>query len=199
MFKKLTAVALLAAATVILTACGGGGGGSSSSASSNTYTGSLTVYQGFDLNVMNYNGSTLSAGVVLNCPNTTSQVQVQSDYYDSSSALHARQIILNGSFTLPVNSVTNCTTSGMTGTINSITYKVDNNSVFTLTGISVPAADFLGGWQVFWQDLLLNTTAVVTTAATNTPITCTNPSNQAYTTGNLTANSNIVSFLQACI
>lgn len=181
----------------VLLGCGGGGS-SSTSPTVVLSDPSLTVYSSFDLGSSIMTGTSAGEGVYQDCLNSTSQINLLRYQRDPiTNALYPQVFTLYGSFAMP-NGVTMCSTSGVTGTINSITLVSNSNLVYGVTGLSIPAVGFKLGYKPFWSAVASQTGNVMSVQMTSATITCTDSSSQVLRLS-LSTLGNAAGFIRACL
>ena len=189
--KFITALAFVG----LLAGCGGGGGTSPPEAISNP---KITVYSSFDLASSMMTGTTVSDGVYQDCLNSTSQINLMRYVKDTSSGSLVPQIFtLYGSFSMP-NGASSCSTAGVAGTINSVTFLHNSNLVYGMTGLSMPAVGFKLGYKPFWSAVATQTGTVQSVQVTSALISCTDASNTLRRLA-LTTTGNIATFISSCL
>jgi hypothetical protein len=183
--------------TALVAACGGGSGGGTSPPAA-VPDPKITVYSSFDLASSMMTGTTVNDGVYQDCLNSTSQINLMRYARDTNSGALVPQVFtLYGSFTMP-NGSSSCSTAGVSGTINSVTFLHNSNMVYGMTGLSIPAVGFKLGYKPFWSAVATQTGVVQSMQVTSAQITCTDSSN---TLRSLSLNSmgNMAPFISACL
>ena len=150
--------------------CGGGGGGSQSETLPNPQ---IFIYQTFDLNNSILTGG-VSDGFILGCTSSNtkpsqlalSKVLVTRNP-DLSYTYTNIEFLLDGNFTLPAGG---CSTVGITGVITGAVYKIENNTVYRLSSLSIDASSFRLGRQVFWGNVTKQTGKIINSQVTNQAI-----------------------------
>ena len=183
--------------TGLLAACGGGGGGGTP-APTVIPDPKITVYSSFDLASSMMTGTTVNDGVYQDCLNSTSQINLMRYVRDTDSGALVPQIFtLYGSFTMS-NGSSSCSTTGVSGTINSVTFLHNSNMVYGMTGLNIPAVGFKLGYKPFWSAVSTQTGVVQSMQSTSASITCTD-ANSTLRRQTLATTGNIASFIKSCL
>lgn len=195
---KNTYLSIVVAAMVFsLSGCGGGPSAAAFTPSATALTPQITLY-GTSFNLSNTVISAMSSlqGLLVGCPTGGSDIQMRNFEINSNGSFSTYYIILSGDFTLPNGGQINCNTTGITGTISRHRlFDGNNNLIFDMTNLNLPANAMQSGWQSYWRAVLAQTGAINSTQASAALITCTNRQNlpftfQLATVGDISANIN---------
>ena len=173
---------------LLLSACGGGGGGGDAGTSAPSYV-TWTLYQDFEL-------GNIAFGIPLSSSSGPSQIEYQAFTYNNVNQTYKRyNAVVTGTFNLP--QISSASDAGATGTVNTITYSIDGQSVYRVSGLSLSAANFIS-LKTNWRELLKAISASSTNGiATGTghQLTCATGSVMVQLT---TTAQDITEFLKIC-
>ena len=188
----------VAALVTTLAGCGGGGGGGNTV--SPVVDPKITVYSTFNLANSILTGISASDGVLQACgsasPTVAKQIELMKYTYVAAIQQYTRyNLVLDGAFNLP--NVASCSTTGITGTINGVTFLMNGNTVYSLQSLFIDAGSFRYGYQTFWANVLKQSGRLISTSASAYQINCTDSAGKAWYTP-LAANSDISNFFVTC-
>jgi len=175
---------------MLLLGCGGGGTPPASYAPSATpLTPQLTVYGiNFDLSDSIISAISSTQGTLVNCPTSGSEIVLKNTIYrmitinNLTSYWQTFYVYLTGNFTLPNGGQLTCNTSSITGSITRQRFfDGNNNLIFDLTNLNLPANSMQSGWQSYWKSVLAQSGQINLTGTSAASITCTNSQNSQIT------------------
>lgn len=194
------------AITFSLWGCGGGTPAATFVQSPTPLTPQIVVYGiSFDLSDTTISAMSSTQGTLVNCPTKGTEIELKKDVYkmvtvnNLTSYWQTFYVYLTGEFTLPNGGQINCNTTGITGTITRQRFfDGNNNLIFDLTNLNLPANAMQSGWQSYWKSVLAQSGQINLTSSSSASITCTNSQNSQNSI-KLNVAGDIASQIKSCV